>query len=176
MLSSFSTWPWLLCNMWESLFPNQGPNLCLYFPRQILNHWTTREVLSFCLSTCLLLCTWMIHSLYRIFAFTNEIFPFAFFTVLVVALSFSLRGVPLTFLIKLVWLCWTLLAFAYLSNFHQIWMKALQGRVFLVVGFPTPPFTTLYHATPFWSIEFPDQLVSYRSSFDCNWLFLPFYF
>ena len=56
-------------------------------------------------------------------------FAFVIFMFLVVAFSFSRREVILAFLVKLVWWCWTLVAFAYLSNFwslHQTWMKSFR--------------------------------------------------
>ena len=59
-------------------------------------------------------------------------------------LCFLPREVPLAFIIKLVRWCWILLTFACLESFwflHQIWMRILLGRVFLVVG---SPLSTLY--------------------------------
>ena len=41
-------------------------------------------------------------------------FPFIIFLLLTVAFSFALREIPLAFVVKLVWWCWILLAFAYL--------------------------------------------------------------
>ena len=72
---------------------------------------------------------------FSIFAFTNENFVLILIF-LFVAFYFTLRN-PL-FLVRLVSQYWTLLAFACLQNFcslHQISIKALPGRVFLVVGF-----------------------------------------
>ena len=43
----------------------------------------------------------MIYYIYCIFAFTSELFPFVVFIFLVVNFSFSLRDIPLTFLVKL---------------------------------------------------------------------------
>ena len=98
---------------------------------------------------------WLINYLYYKFAFTKEISVFIIFMFFVVAFSFALRVVPLTFLLRLVWWCWTLLAFACLWNFwslHQMWMKALPGRLFLVVGFCLSSLQ-IYHVTPFWPPE-----------------------
>ena len=53
-------------------------------------------------------------------------------------LCFLPRKVSLAFIVKLVWWCWILLAFACLKNFwflYQIWMRSLLGRVILAVGF-----------------------------------------
>ena len=61
-------------------------------------------------------------------------FPIHNFLVSRVALSFPSREVPLTFVVKLVWGCWILLAFACLWSFWflcRIWMRALLSRVFL---------------------------------------------
>ena len=52
-------------------------------------------------------------------------------------LLFLLRVVPLMFVVKLVWWCWILLTFACLESFwflHQIWMRVLLGRAFLVAS------------------------------------------
>ena len=51
--------------------------------------------------------------------------------------DFLPREVPLAFVVKLVLWCWILLPFTCLECFwffHQIWMRVLLGRVFLVVG------------------------------------------
>ena len=69
---------------------------------------------------------------------------FVVFLFLVVAFSFLFREVFLVFVVKLVWCCWILSAFAYLWSFGfllQIWMRALLGKVSLVGGFF--PFITL---------------------------------
>ena len=61
-----------------------------------------------------------------------------FFSVgLSLLVCFPPKEVPLAFVIKLVWLCWILSTFAGLESFwflHQIWMRVLLGRVFLVVN------------------------------------------
>ena len=96
-----------------------------------------------CLLTFLLALYMLFYYLYCMFAFTDELFPFIIFMFLVVAFSFSLREVLLTFLVKLVCWCWTLLAFACLQNIwslHQIRMRALPGRIFLIVGFSLSSF------------------------------------
>ena len=52
-------------------------------------------------------------------------------------LCFLPREIPLAFVVKMVWWCWILLTFACLESFsslHQIWIRVLLGRVFLVVG------------------------------------------
>ena len=52
-------------------------------------------------------------------------------------LLFLLRVVPLMFVVKLVWWCWILLTFACLESFwflHQIWLRVLLGRAFLVAS------------------------------------------
>ena len=52
-------------------------------------------------------------------------------------LCFLPRGVPLAFVVKLVWWCWVLLTFTCLESFwflHQIWMRVLLGRAFLVAS------------------------------------------
>ena len=69
---------------------------------------------------------------------------FAVFLFLVVPFSILPREVPSVFVVKLVWCCWIVLAFAYLWSFWlllQIWMRALLGRVILVGSFF--PFITL---------------------------------
>ena len=69
------------------------------------------------------------------------VFSFAIFLFLIVAFSFLLREVPLV-VVELVWRCWILLAFVCLKSFwslHWIWMRALLGIVFLVLG------SYLYH-------------------------------
>ena len=77
-------------------------------------------------------------------------------------LCFLPREVPLAFVVKLVWWYWILLTFACLESFwflHQIWMKVLLGRVFLVAG----SSLSLLHATPFWLVEFllGNQLIAW---------------
>ena len=59
-------------------------------------------------------------------------------------LCFLLRGVPLAFIVKLVWWCWILLTFTSLESFwflHQIWMRVLLGRS--ILGYKFFPFITL---------------------------------
>ena len=58
-------------------------------------------------------------------------------------LCFLPREIILAFVVNLVCWCWILLTFACLENFwflHQIWMRVLLGRVFLVVGSYVMPF------------------------------------
>ena len=53
-------------------------------------------------------------------------------------LCFLPREVPLAFVVKLIWWCWIILAFAYLECFwflHQIWTRTLLCRIFFTVCF-----------------------------------------
>ena len=64
------------------------------------------------------------------------------------------REAPLAFIVKLVWLCWTLLTFACLETFwflYQIWRRVLLGGVLLVVGSFLSSLK-IWHAIPFWLI------------------------
>ena len=75
-------------------------------------------------------------TLFRSYHFLN-CFGFVFVD-LFLLLCFPPREVSLAFVVKLVWWCWILLAFACLKSFwllHPIWMRSLLGRVILVVGF-----------------------------------------
>ena len=45
-LGSCSTWASLPDSMWDLTSPTRDQTHVLYFGRQILNHWTTREVLN----------------------------------------------------------------------------------------------------------------------------------
>ena len=48
-------------------------------------------------------------------------------------LCFLLREVPLAFVVQLVWWCWILLTcLERLGFLHQMWMRVLLGRIFLV--------------------------------------------
>ena len=72
---------------------------------------------------------------------------------------------PLTFVIKVVWWCWILSAFGCLESYwflHQIWMRVLLGRVFLVVGSSLSSLQ-IYPAIPFWLVEFllRNQLIAW---------------
>ena len=93
------------------------------------------------------------------------------------AFSSLLREFPLAFLIKLNWWYWTLLAcFGFSVNFwslHQIWMKVLLGRVFLIAGFPLS-LHLIYCSTSFWLAEFllKSQLITLWD-FPCKWLAFP---
>ena len=80
-------------------------------------------------------------------------------------LCFLPREVPLAFVVKLVWWCWILLTFACLESFwflHQIWRRVMLGRVFLVVGSSLSSLW-IYHAIPFWLVEFllRNQLIAW---------------
>ena len=79
-------------------------------------------------------------------------------------LCFLSREVPLAYAVELVWWCWILLTFACLKSFwflHQIW-RVLLGRVFLVVGSSLSSLQ-VYHAIPFWLVEFllRNQLIAW---------------
>ena len=82
-------------------------------------------------------------------------FLFIVFTCLAVVFYFLLREVPLTFLIKPIYWCWTFRFCLSVNSLSllQIWMIALPGRVFLVIGF-FPLIHFEYHATPFWPAKF----------------------
>ena len=89
----------------------------------------------------------------------------SFFVGVFLLLCFLPREVPLAFVIKLVWWCWILLTFACLESFwflHQIWRTDLLGRVFLDVGSSLSSLG-IYHAIPFWLVEFllRNQLIAW---------------
>ena len=71
--------------------------------------------------------------------------------------SFSTWRSSLVVNVELVRRCWILLAFACLKSFwslHQIWMRALLSRAFLVLGYSYISSPQIYLATPFWLVEF----------------------
>ena len=58
-------------------------------------------------------------------------------------LYFLTIGIPLTFVVKLIWWYWILLTFTCLKSFlflHQFWMRSLPGTVILVVDFSLSVF------------------------------------
>ena len=65
-LISCTAWASLLCNVWDLSSPNRDWTFVLWLARQILNHWTAREVppALFCCSFALLGMKWTI-STYR---------------------------------------------------------------------------------------------------------------
>ena len=78
----------------------------------------------------------MICYLYCIFVCTNELFPFVILMFLVVAFSFSLREVTLTFFVKLVSIFWVLYYIIFLLPLWEI----LQDQQ---VGLTQAPFKLL---------------------------------
>ena len=80
-------------------------------------------------------------------------FGFAF-VYLVLLLSFLPREAPLVFVVKLVWWCWILLVLLiYKVLISPLNLRALLGRVFLVVGFPLSSFKCI--------LSFPSALQSF---------------
>ena len=95
-----------------------------------------------CPIVCLL---WLVHLIHLHLVIINMYDPITILWIvlglfcvgLFLLLCFPPRKVPLAFVVKLVWWCWILLTFACLESFwflHQIWIRVLLGRVFLVVG------------------------------------------
>ena len=75
--------------------------------------------------------------LYCIYAFTHEIFTLVIFIFLVMAFYLSIKEVPLTFLIKLVWLLLKSFSFCLFKKLliSPSNLNESLARVFLVVGF-----------------------------------------
>ena len=78
---------------------------------------------------------------------------FILFLFVLIAFSFLLREVPLTFLVKHVLWCWILsFCLSLKVSLLQLWLIAFPGRVFFVVGFS--PLNTLNILCHFlWSSE-----------------------
>ena len=91
---------------------------------------------------------------------------FFIFNVLVSNSGFSFSALRSSLVVdaEQVWRCWIHKAFGCLWSFwslHQIWMRALLDRLFLVLSFSSSS-PEIYFATPFWPVEFllRDQLLS----------------
>ena len=104
---------------------------------------------------------WLISYLSYMFAFTNELFSFIIYMFLTVAFSFSLREVPLTFLIKLFWWYLPLSAFAHLQCLVST--PKLNENLAKYFWFQVFPFYQSEYIRPFWPAEFllESQLIGF---------------
>ena len=123
---------WVSCrqHIYGSCFCIHSVSLCLLVGA--FNPFTFKVIIDMYVSMYVCICMYVC-------SYDHFLNCFGFAIVgLFLLLCFLPREVSLALFLKLVWWCWTLLAFACLKIFWflcRIWMRCLLGRVILIVGF-----------------------------------------